>query len=107
MHELVEQVADEAVEVLLHLVEVWGAGLVWLFTVLFSGILIGLGGPFWFDLAMRLSQVKQALSGTAPAQPTADAPVPPRDKAIAKAADQLAPTAPPAPGKQPWDDKPW
>ena len=65
--------------------------LLWLFTVVLTGVLIGLGGPFWYDLAMRLSQVKQAIAGK-PAGQAEAAPAP----------------APPTPqGRQPWDDKPW
>jgi hypothetical protein len=68
------------------------AGLLWLFTVVFTGILIGLGGPFWFDLAMRLSQVKQTLTGKAGGQPeTTPAPASPRDQAIAQVSGKLAP----------------
>lgn len=44
----------------------------WLVVVLLTGCLIGLGGPFWYDLAMRLSQVRQAFTGKA-ALPPADA----------------------------------
>ena len=33
----------------------------WLFRVMFSGILIGLGAPFWFDVAKRLSQIRKGL----------------------------------------------
>jgi len=90
------------------------AALLWLFTVIFTGILIGLGGPFWFDLAMRLSQVRQAISGRPAAQAeAAPAPTSPRDQAIAYASSKLAPAAQasqPATssqGRHPWDDKPW
>ena len=48
----------------------------WLVVVLLSGCLIGLGGPFWYDLAMRLSQVRQAFTGKA-ALPPADGGNPP------------------------------
>lgn len=51
----------------------------WLLIVLLTGFLLGLGGPFWFDIVMRLSQVRQALrggggvaaGGSAPAAPAA------------------------------------
>jgi hypothetical protein len=65
--------------------------LLWLFTVVLTGVLIGLGGPFWYDLAMRLSQVKQAIAGKPAGQ--------------AEAEQVPAPATPQ--GKQPWDDKPW
>lgn len=46
-----------------------GAGypdcLVWLAKVVFSGLLIGLGAPFWFDVAKRLAEVRQAFGGAA------------------------------------------
>ncbi|MDD5295806.1 MAG: hypothetical protein PHU46_02735 [Rhodocyclaceae bacterium] len=85
-----------------------GGALMWLFAVLLTGVLIGLGGPFWFDLAMRLSQVRQAFGGNAPAGQSA-APAPPagKDQAIANAAGQLAPAVPATQGRQPWEDKPW
>lgn len=33
--------------------------LVWLLTTIFTGVLIGLGGPFWFDMVKRLTEVSQ------------------------------------------------
>jgi hypothetical protein len=33
--------------------------LVWILTTIFTGFLIGLGGPFWFDMVKRLSVVSQ------------------------------------------------
>jgi hypothetical protein len=41
----------------------------WAFIVLLTGFLLGLGGPFWFDVVMRLSQVRQALRGGVRAGP--------------------------------------
>ncbi len=35
--------------------------LVWLLKVIITGILIGLGAPFWFDVAKRLSQIRRGL----------------------------------------------
>ena len=87
-----------------------GAAFMWLFTIVFTGLLIGLGGPFWYDLAMNLSRAKQAVGGNTPAQEAAPPQVSARDKAIANAVGQLIPDAAAAPatqGKQPWDDKPW
>lgn len=40
----------------------------WLFIVLGSGVLIGLGAPFWFDVAKRLAQVRRMFGG----RPAAD-----------------------------------
>lgn len=48
----------------------------WLFKVLVTGLLIGLGGPFWFDLARRLAMVRRVVSGT-----TKPAPVDSREAA--------------------------
>ncbi|MBN1140230.1 MAG: hypothetical protein JXB25_00310 [Deltaproteobacteria bacterium] len=45
-----------------------GGFLIWLFTVTLTGILIGLGAPFWFDVAKRLAQLRKGLQ-----QPTASA----------------------------------
>lgn len=42
------------------------AGLLWLLKVLATGILIGLGAPFWYDVAKRLSEVRSAFGGKAP-----------------------------------------
>ncbi|MCG8617713.1 MAG: hypothetical protein MI802_15965 [Desulfobacterales bacterium] len=36
-------------------------GLNWFFQVSLTGILIGLGAPFWFDVAKRLSQIRKGL----------------------------------------------
>lgn len=33
----------------------------WLIIVVVSGVLIGLGAPFWFDVAKRLSQIRKGL----------------------------------------------
>jgi hypothetical protein len=35
------------------------------FLMVLSGVLIGLGAPFWFDVAKRLAAVRQMFSGTA------------------------------------------
>lgn len=75
-----------------------GGFFLWLFTVAITGVLIGLGGPFWFDIAMKLSQVRDSLNGK-PAQPEE------------KKSAAIVPTSGNAPempqGKHPWDDKPW
>ncbi len=34
---------------------------VWVITVIITGILIGLGAPFWFDVAKRLAQIRKGL----------------------------------------------
>ena len=34
----------------------------WLFVVIVTGMLIGLGGPFWFDVARRLAGIRQQIS---------------------------------------------
>jgi hypothetical protein len=47
----------------------------WILTTVFTGFLIGLGGPFWFDMVKRLSgvfQVTGALIRQAPAKETSD-----------------------------------
>ena len=33
----------------------------WLFSVIITGVLIGLGAPFWFDVAKRLSQIRKGI----------------------------------------------
>ena len=38
-----------------------GGFFLWLFVVIVTGILIGLGAPFWFDIAKRLSQIRKGL----------------------------------------------
>lgn len=38
-----------------------GGFLLWLFKVVVTGILIGLGAPFWFDIAKRLAQLRKGL----------------------------------------------
>jgi hypothetical protein len=49
----------------------------WLLRVLVTGLLIGLGGPYWFDLVMALSRWREILrglggrGGQAPAEPAA------------------------------------
>lgn len=71
--------------------------LLWLFTVVLTGILIGLGGPFWFDLAVRLSHVRQAFTGKPALQPATGGavaamqsqPVSPRQQAIGDVSELL------------------
>ena len=46
----------------------------WLLATIFTGILIGLGGPFWFDMVKRLTMVSQ-VTGALIRQP------PPKDEA--------------------------
>jgi len=35
--------------------------LLWLLVVVMTGVLIGLGAPFWFDVAKRLSQIRKGI----------------------------------------------
>jgi len=39
----------------------FGGFILWLLRVALTGILIGLGAPFWFDVAKRLSQVRKGV----------------------------------------------
>jgi hypothetical protein len=50
--------------------------LTWIFTVGLTGLLIGLGGPFWFDVAKKLAAVRDSAKGgqKADAQQAAQAP---------------------------------
>lgn len=38
---------------------------IWLITVVITGVFIGLGAPFWFDIAKRLAQVRKGFQTTA------------------------------------------
>lgn len=42
-----------------------GSFLQWLFAVVLTGCLIGLAAPFWFDVAKRLTQIRQGLRSRA------------------------------------------
>ncbi len=42
--------------------------LVWLAKVIVTGMLIGLGAPFWYDVARRLAAVRTAFQGSPPAE---------------------------------------
>lgn len=44
------------------------AGAYWIFNVVFAGLLIGLGAPFWFDVAKRLAEVRKAFGGKSSAE---------------------------------------
>ncbi len=73
----------------------WPRFLGWLVTVTLTGFLIGLGGPFWFDIAMKFSTVKQAITDGKPSAPqdtaTAVAPAGPsarREQLIRQIASQ-------------------
>ncbi len=39
------------------------AYLVWFFKALMTGLLIGLGAPFWFEIAQKLTKIKSGLKG--------------------------------------------
>ncbi len=41
----------------------WFAYIAWVFKVLVTGLLIGLGAPFWFEIAAKLTRMKQGLKG--------------------------------------------
>lgn len=41
----------------------WFAHIAWAFKVLVTGLLIGLGAPFWFEVAVKLTRMKQGLKG--------------------------------------------
>lgn len=41
----------------------WVSAIGWLLAVLGTGLLIGLGAPFWFDVARRLAEVRGAFGG--------------------------------------------
>jgi hypothetical protein len=44
----------------------WRGTLFWLLGVLGTGLLIGLGGPFWFDVVRKLTAVTQGIRGGVP-----------------------------------------
>lgn len=48
----------------------------WFFIVLLSGVLIGLGGPFWYNAATGLLRVTQMMRGKAPPADAAAGPPP-------------------------------
>jgi len=58
--------------------DIWGF-LRWLFVIAVTGTLIGLGGPFWFDVARRLSAVRQKLGGGGDKSETPKPPAPASD----------------------------
>jgi len=39
----------------------WRAQVSWLFAVIMTGLLVGLGGPFWFDVAKKLASFRDAM----------------------------------------------
>ncbi|HCY83587.1 MAG TPA: hypothetical protein DHV36_00465 [Desulfobacteraceae bacterium] len=45
----------------LHLFDQTRQIITWFFAVSLTGVLIGLGAPFWFDVAKRLSQIRKGL----------------------------------------------
>jgi hypothetical protein len=42
----------------------------WIVSVLATGLLIGLGGPFWYDIAIKLSQARHIVRGSGSTVPT-------------------------------------
>jgi hypothetical protein len=61
----------------------------WLFIVLLSGVLIGLGGPFWYNAATGLLRVTQMMRGKAPPADAAAPPPPPHAPRTAGALQAL------------------
>lgn len=73
----------------------FGYILLWLVPVAITGVLIGLGAPFWFDVAKRLSSVRQMFGGTASdetrlAARDADGDPEKRDAIVARVVDDAA-----------------
>ncbi|MFX0201228.1 MAG: hypothetical protein ACFFCW_34355 [Candidatus Hodarchaeota archaeon] len=58
--------------------------IVWILTTIFTGFLIGLGGPFWFDTVKRLTVVSQ-VTGALVRQP------PPKDETGDSAKPEITP----------------
>jgi hypothetical protein len=56
----------------------WGF-LKWLFVVIITGTLIGLGGPFWFDVASKLGGLRNKLRGSGSPTKTDQPPEPADD----------------------------
>lgn len=57
------------------LADPWGF-LKWLFVVVITGTLIGLGGPFWFDIASKLGGIRRKLGGAGSAAAAGQPPKP-------------------------------
>jgi len=70
----------------------WGF-LKWLLVVAITGTLIGLGGPFWFDVARKLSDVRRKFrdGGGPPESSKPEAPVDDADKVIEEIAVDAEP----------------
>ncbi len=70
-----------------------GGFLKWLLVVAITGTLIGLGGPFWFDVARRLSDVRRKIRNGDGAAETVkpEAPVDDTDKVIKEIAADTKP----------------
>ena len=75
--------------------DIWGF-LKWLFIITITGTLIGLGGPFWFDVARRLSAVRQKLGGGGNKTETSESPKPTdgHHRIIGKIVDREPPETP-------------
>lgn len=67
----------------------WGQTLVAQVVILATGLLIGLGAPFWFDLLRRLAQVRSMFGGASGAASDYDGESLPAGKDRAKATDDL------------------
>ena len=62
-----------------------------IFWLLAGGLLIGLGGPFWFDAVKSLTALRASLGGATPEAPPAGPPVTPAERfRIAQAGRQAA-----------------
>lgn len=46
----------------------------WFLSVLLTGYLLGLGGPFWFKVVVRLNQIRQTLTGPVQAPTSSSSP---------------------------------
>lgn len=51
-----------------YLVQNWTESLLWFACVLLTGLVIGLGGPFWYDIVANLTRAVQAIRGRAPGE---------------------------------------
>lgn len=72
----------------------------WAFCVAITGLLIGLGGPYWFDIATSISSVRDFIKGGGKAQAAAKPPATPEelDERIKAIVAKSHPATPPKPG---------
>lgn len=87
--------------------EGWIAFVGWLVRAILSGILIGLGGPFWYDTVRGLMRVTQMMRGRSDTAGTGGASTPATPAPVKTVTETFRQSMPPQPAGKGWGGPLW